>query len=177
MALGISDAVSLSGRVLELVKAGATLELQERIVELREAVLNAKDEILSLREELSTLKCAATEREQLEFDGIVYWRELPDGENEGPFCQRCYDADSKLMRTSAGLILPMSGHARGAKCSSAPGSRPGNRCTGPDRVTHRVTVGPCVSSPWALRLAASLCCGASSLDHSALSGCSSESEG
>lgn len=98
MALGISDAVSLSGRVLELVKAGATLELQERIVELREAVLNAKDEILSLREELSTLKRAATEREQLEFNGIVYWRELPDGENEGPFCQRCYDADSKLMR-------------------------------------------------------------------------------
>lgn len=37
MALGITDAVSLSGRVLELVKQGVTLDLQERIIELREA--------------------------------------------------------------------------------------------------------------------------------------------
>ena len=98
MALGISEAVSLSGRVVELVKAGATIELQERITELREAVLNAKEEILSLRAELGELKRAAEEREQVTFDGVAYWQQVPGSEKQGPFCHRCYDADSKLVR-------------------------------------------------------------------------------
>ncbi len=68
MALGISDAVSLSGRILERVKQSVTLDLQERIIELREAVLNAKDEILNLRKELADLKRATAERDQLRFD-------------------------------------------------------------------------------------------------------------
>lgn len=98
MALGISEAVSLSGRVVELVKAGATLELQEKIMELREAVLNAKEEVLSLRQELSDLKRAAAQREQLVFDGMLYWQEEPGRKKEGPFCPRCRDSDSKLVR-------------------------------------------------------------------------------
>jgi len=98
MALGISDAVSLSGRVVELVKAGATIELQEKIMELREAVLNAKEEILGLRTELGELKRAAAEREQLIFDGMIYWHEERGGKKEGPFCPRCRDSDSKLIR-------------------------------------------------------------------------------
>ena len=33
----------------------------------------------------------------LEFDGDVYWS--VDGESrDGPFCQRCYDVDGKLVR-------------------------------------------------------------------------------
>jgi hypothetical protein len=97
MALGITDAVSLSGRVLELVKQGVTLDLQERIMELREAVLNAQEEVLRLRAELSELRRTANDREQLTFDGSLYWRERSDGK-EGPFCQRCFDVDAKLVR-------------------------------------------------------------------------------
>jgi hypothetical protein len=54
--LGISDAVELTKKLGELVKAGATIGLKEAIMELREAVLNAKDEVLSLRAELQAYK-------------------------------------------------------------------------------------------------------------------------
>ena len=64
MALGISEAVELSRRIGELVKAGTTLELQERVTELREAVLNAKDEVLCLKEENHTLREKLGEQDQ-----------------------------------------------------------------------------------------------------------------
>lgn len=64
MALGISEAVELTRRISDLVKAGITLELQERIADLREAVLNAKDEVLRLREENQDLRGKLGEQEQ-----------------------------------------------------------------------------------------------------------------
>jgi hypothetical protein len=60
--LGISDAVELTKKISELVKAGVTLGLQETIVELREAVLNAKDEVLRLREDNQTLRAQLSEK-------------------------------------------------------------------------------------------------------------------
>lgn len=54
--LGISDAITLTQKISDLIKAGATMELKEKIVELREAVLNAKEEILALRAENLALK-------------------------------------------------------------------------------------------------------------------------
>lgn len=38
MALGLSDGIDLIGRIADLVKKGATLEANERIVELREVI-------------------------------------------------------------------------------------------------------------------------------------------
>lgn len=102
MTLGISDAVSISGRLVELVKAGATLELREEIMRLREAVLNAREEVLNLRGELGELKRTAAEREHLTFDGSLYWRERSQGK-EGPFCQRCFDVDAKVVRLQPNL--------------------------------------------------------------------------
>jgi hypothetical protein len=60
--LGISDAVELTKKIGELVKAGITLGLQETIVELREAVLNAKDEVLRLREDNQALRTQVSEK-------------------------------------------------------------------------------------------------------------------
>jgi hypothetical protein len=62
MPIGISEAVDLVKKVGDLVKAGATIGLQETIMELREAVLNAKDEVLRLREENQSLKEAVSSK-------------------------------------------------------------------------------------------------------------------
>jgi len=59
--LGISDAVELARKVTELVKAGATIGLQETVMELREAVLNAKDEVLTLKADLQAFKAKELE--------------------------------------------------------------------------------------------------------------------
>jgi len=42
--------------LLKLIKAGATLEAQEKIVELREAMMNLQEENLALRAEVQSLK-------------------------------------------------------------------------------------------------------------------------
>jgi hypothetical protein len=60
--LGISDAVELAKKVGDLVKAGATMGLQETIMELREAILNAKDEVFRLREENHALQIKLSEK-------------------------------------------------------------------------------------------------------------------
>ena len=98
--LGITEAVELTGRIANLVKQGATMELQERIMELREAVLNVKEELLKLREENSELKRAVEEEHRLVFREGVYWLQDEDDENDldGPFCQKCRDSDHKTVR-------------------------------------------------------------------------------
>lgn len=50
MKLGITEAVEISGRILDLVKKGVTMGLQEEVMNLREAVLNAREENLALRQ-------------------------------------------------------------------------------------------------------------------------------
>jgi len=100
MVLGITDAVELTSRIASLIKQGATMELQERIMELREAVLNVKEELLKLREENSELKRAVEEEHRLVFREGVYWLQDEDDENDldGPFCQKCRDAERKTVR-------------------------------------------------------------------------------
>jgi hypothetical protein len=60
---GINKVVALTRTIADLVKKGATLELQERITDLREAVQDAKDEVLALREENRELRGKMAEQE------------------------------------------------------------------------------------------------------------------
>jgi hypothetical protein len=104
--LGISDAVELTKKIGELVKAGVTLGLQETIVELREAVLNAKDEVLHLREENQSLKAEASKKAawadiaakytlgQAPGGAIVY---RTDGPPPHYACPRCFEDQKRAI--------------------------------------------------------------------------------
>lgn len=85
--------------ILELVKKGATIEAQEKIMELREFALTLQEENISLKEEIKQLKEELEIKESLEWDGRLYWL-IMKGQNkkDGPFCQRCYDDNKKLIR-------------------------------------------------------------------------------
>jgi len=96
-----SEAMSLidtAKDVYELAKKGATLELHEELLKMREEALALQEENLSLKQRISEFECQNSLKEHLEFDGALYWRTLDDGDSEGPFCQRCYDTDQKLVR-------------------------------------------------------------------------------
>lgn len=84
--------------VYDLAKKGATLELQEQLVKMREEALQLQEDNLALRTKVKELEDAQAIRENLTFDSSVYWKTLPDGDNEGPYCQRCYDVDGLLVR-------------------------------------------------------------------------------
>lgn len=83
--------------IVELIKKGSTLEAQEIIMDHRESFLKLQEENLNLREENKELKKNILLKEELDFDGTVYWR-ISKGEKIGPFCQKCFDSDNKLIR-------------------------------------------------------------------------------
>ena len=88
--------------VFDLVKKGATIGLQERLMTLREEALEMQEENLTLRTRVKDLEEKVRLREELAFDGELYWMQNPDGKREGPFCQKCYDSGGKLIRLQKG---------------------------------------------------------------------------
>ena len=82
---------------IELIKKGATVEAQEKIMELREYIIALKEENIELRDKISKLESAENIKRNLEFrDGRYYLKK--EGVEDGPYCQRCWDADEKLIR-------------------------------------------------------------------------------
>ncbi|MBI5817528.1 MAG: hypothetical protein HZA88_00925 [Verrucomicrobia bacterium] len=82
--------------IIELLKKGATIEAQEKIMELREKALELQEENLRLREELTKLQKAIDLEKTLSFDGAVYW--MNKGETkQGPYCPKCHDTKALLV--------------------------------------------------------------------------------
>lgn len=83
--------------IFELIKKGATVEAQEKIMELREIAIELQEENFALKDHIRTLEEELKLKQQLKFEKTVYW--LIDGQDkDGPFCQRCYDVEKKLVR-------------------------------------------------------------------------------
>ncbi|MEL4441435.1 hypothetical protein AAEH88_19565 [Shewanella algae] len=83
--------------IAELVKKGATVEAQEKIMELREAALELQEENLELKERVRSLEKALSEKSKLVYEAPFYWKDN-GSERDGPFCQQCYDSSEKQIR-------------------------------------------------------------------------------
>ena len=83
--------------IFELMKKGATVEAQERIMELREGVLELQEENVALKQKNRELEEALKLKGEVHFDGTVYWRN-ENTNRVGPFCPECLDVDEKLVR-------------------------------------------------------------------------------
>jgi hypothetical protein len=120
--------------IVDLLKKGATVEAQEKIMELREAVLELQEENAVLKARTKELQDRLNIQGSLEFSEGIYWMWNEDdagdlSDKDGPFCQLCYDNDEKLIRlqpyTSFGV--------RGERLSS------GYRCL---KCSHYYKTGP-----------------------------------
>lgn len=91
--------------ILDWIKRAGDLAVNARNVELQSAVLEIKREVLQLKEENLRLreKVAGLENERVVRQSVK-WREPsyyvanPGGSEDGPYCQKCWDADQKLIR-------------------------------------------------------------------------------
>lgn len=88
--------------IYDLVKKGATIELQEKIMTLREQALSLQEENITLKSQLADTTRKLEEREQLLFEDGLYWMRQPDGAKVGPFCPTCHDSDGKFIRLHDG---------------------------------------------------------------------------
>lgn len=102
---GIKNATDIA----KLIKnSGASLEAAEiklKLADLIEALAEAKIELANVREIVATkedeIKALKT---QLSVQGKVVWEEPyyfvvgNEGGKDGPYCQKCYDSEKKLIR-------------------------------------------------------------------------------
>jgi hypothetical protein len=84
--------------VVELVKKGATIEAQERIMELREEAVRLKEENIKLKKRIADLNFQLEIKKNLEYEHQVYWIKKGNGTRDGPYCPLCYDKDRMLIR-------------------------------------------------------------------------------
>ncbi len=104
-ALGsVKTATEIAKFFRETDRAFERAEAKSKIVELMEALSDAKLHIIEIRETVadkdSTIKQLNDRlalRGKVRYEAPSYW--LVDGEaRDGPFCQKCKDADDKLVR-------------------------------------------------------------------------------
>jgi len=105
----IKAATELVSMFRDSLKAGTIKpdEIAGRFADLYDYLLNAKDALIQSRDEIQALKTQIDDRQktdiiesQLEFDGIAYRRNHPDGTKTGPYCPSCWPLDRKLLPLS-----------------------------------------------------------------------------
>jgi hypothetical protein len=84
--------------VYDLAKKGATIELQEQLMKMREEALSLQEQNVELRQRVAELEAERRVEESVVYDGALYWKDDDEGVRQGPYCQKCYDADRKLIR-------------------------------------------------------------------------------
>jgi len=94
--------------IVDLIKKGATIEAQEKIMELRETALELQEDNIALKERIKELEQQLSMKESLSFDSFAYRLK---GESS-LFCQRCYDVDGKLVRLIEGTSIKGSYHCK-----------------------------------------------------------------
>lgn len=87
--------------IKDLLTKGVTFEAQEKIMELREAAIELQDENQELKQEIKKLKNEIGKQESVIYKKPSYWVNTKDVE-DGPFCQKCFDVDTNLVRLQDG---------------------------------------------------------------------------
>ncbi len=75
--------------------------IQDTLFYIREELLKVQEENHSLKSQVKLLEEKLQEKGKLQYLKPSYW--VIEGETkDGPFCQKCYDAESKLLRLQGG---------------------------------------------------------------------------
>jgi hypothetical protein len=87
--------------IATLIKKGATIEAQEKIMALREACVALQDENHAMREKMKQLEDALRFKDALEFRAPFYYAK-DDGT---PFCPRCWEKERRAIHVAPERIL------------------------------------------------------------------------
>ncbi|GGD48500.1 hypothetical protein [Pseudoxanthomonas indica] len=108
---GIKTATDIARLIKDSTTSLEKAEINFKLADLIGALADTKMQIADVKqlllerdETISSLRQAANIRLSLVYEQPYYWR--VDGEGkDGPFCQKCYDADSKLIRLQGSASL------------------------------------------------------------------------
>jgi antitoxin component of RelBE/YafQ-DinJ toxin-antitoxin module len=75
--------------------------VQDTLFYIREELLRVQDENQDLKKQIKELEENLDLKSKMKWKVPFYWLEENDKE-DGPFCQKCYDTDGKLIRVQGG---------------------------------------------------------------------------
>jgi len=83
--------------IAKLIKKYGDMELYQRIVDLRDEIFDLREENLKLKKDISCLEEEKDIKDRIIWEHPYYWLKN-DKNKEGPYCQKCYDENKKLIR-------------------------------------------------------------------------------
>ena len=91
------DIVEIGRKIIQAIQESDQLAANQLTLELQSNALELKEENYKLRRRIDELEHHINLVDDMSFDGKVYWR--GEGEDrDGPFCQRCLDAEDRAIR-------------------------------------------------------------------------------
>ncbi len=99
---GIKAAWEVAKTLKDATDAIDDAHLKLQMAELLSALADAKIEAAENAEVISQLKQKIERKDSVRFEKGLYFRELDNQVKDGPFCQKCYDAEGLFMRTHEG---------------------------------------------------------------------------
>ncbi|WP_458699857.1 hypothetical protein ACKGJI_08505 [Sulfurospirillum sp. 1307] len=97
-AYDISKIISDSSTSLEEAEIKLKLsELISAIADTKSQISDIKLELIDKNEKIQELESALQVQNELEFEQPYYWK-LTGDSKDGPYCQKCYDDNKKLIR-------------------------------------------------------------------------------
>lgn len=81
----------------DLAKKAQSVELQHELLAMRENYNELHEQNMQLQSRVKELEEAQALAANLTFRAPAYYQRMASGE-DGPFCQRCWDVDKRLVR-------------------------------------------------------------------------------
>ncbi len=109
--MGIVDSIRILATTVRKYKDP---DLLEQVINLQTNVLELQDRVRVLEEENALLRKRVTIQGTLVINDGVYFEDTPSGNFLGPYCTRCWDVTSKLVR----LMVLEDGYATCPECKN-----------------------------------------------------------
>ena len=73
-------------------------DIQDTLFFIREELIKTQDENYELKNEVRILNEKLADKKNVDYFEPLYWKVIDEEKKDGPFCQRCFDVDDKLVR-------------------------------------------------------------------------------
>lgn len=91
------EIIEIGKKISQAIEESDTIAANQLILEFQSMALELQEENYNLRRRIDELENHINLVDDMSFDGKVYWRGEGD-DRDGPFCQRCLDAESRAIR-------------------------------------------------------------------------------
>ena len=84
-------------KIIQAIQKSDSTSANQLVLELQSMALDLQEQNYDLRRRIDELEQHMDLMDEMSFDGKVYWRGQGD-DRDGPFCQRCVDAEGRAIR-------------------------------------------------------------------------------